>query len=861
MNDSHSPADEWSTTSSTKLIGKRATVTDLVMVLSVLACSLPLLPVGGTSVFWAITALPSALCGCASAVLGRSPAFSLRRRVGPTLLLLAQCVIGPVIALPHTTIAGIVPTVETLRQGAITTIGSFKFVISVEPPLGTDENAVMAMWTLTLWSSFIAVSLASSVHRILDAAAVAVILLTLGTAILLGTRTSFLSLVIGVGVPLTLMAWSSWHSGLLEAKRTGRLLSLVATSLMMVFLIVGFMEPQRKVLRDLYEPPLSLSTCSSPLSQMRAFIKKHKEEKLLTVTDLPQKTPVRLAVMDLFDGVVWNISDSHASADSADYRRVGTTLKNSEDNSNYTATFTLHHGMEGIWFPLVENPTSINPTPPSSASVKKLYFNASTDTALLPSRTYEGMKYTVTGTLPKAPTAQEIRKAVGSTVFQPTALNVPTTVSTLAHGFAPTAGVADVDPDDTDETGADSTGAGATSSNETSANATGRTAQRIADGLRASGWFSHGLSGDYPSLAGHGSSRLASLLNGASMVGDSEQYASAMALMVRDVGLSSRVVLGFIPKDASGRMTADRTTKVGKHTTTTFTGNDIEAWVEINLENYGWVAFFPTPEETKTPDENQSTVPPDPQAVVRQPPVPLQDPLRDERKTGGTSLEEAPDSTVSPSPSKLWQILNAAKNVALYGSPLWVLLVLAASLLLIKFLVKRHFAQSGTPTERVTNGWIYLESLAILTPVPTPTPTPTRLPSPSPSRSDSTRQGASSPPPATRQATRRGLEKRLGLTPSSLIRMSRIADSANFSQNPLPVSVADSYWEDVDIIEKMAYGTMTRFMRWKAKLAIRPLAHFLTTTHKLFTARKHHDGVRLSPGVSGSANRSSTRKG
>jgi hypothetical protein len=712
----------------------------------------------------------------------------------------------------------------------------------------------MAVWTLTLWASFIAVSLAGSAHRILDAAAAAIILLTLGTAILLGTRKSFLSLVIGTGVPLMLMLWSSWHSGLLETKRAGRLLSLLGASLMMTFLIVGFMTPQRKVLRDLYEPPLSLSDYSSPLSQMRAFIKKHKEEKLLTVTDLPQKTPVRLAVMDAFDGVVWNISDSHATADSKDYRRVGKTLKKNVEDSNYTVTFTLHRGMDNVWFPLVENPTSI-----SSPSVKELYFNASTDTALLPGGTHEGMKYTVTGTLPKTPTVQEIGKAVGSTVSQPTVLNVPTAVSTLAHGWASagTVGVGTTDANSagTNEADSDSIGSDTTDGNAANDEATGLSAQRIANGLRTSGWFSHGLSGDYPSLAGHGSSRLSSLLNGTSMVGDSEQYASAMAVMAREVRLSSRIVLGFIPKDASGHMTVDRTTKVGKHSTTNFTGNDIEAWVEINLKNYGWVAFYPTPEETKTPDENQSTVPPDPQTVVRQPPVPLQDPLRDERKTGGTSLEEAPDSTAPPPPSALPWILSAAKNVAFYGSPLWVLLTLAASLLLTKFLVKRHFARSGTPVERVTNGWTYLESLAILASASAPS----RLPASS--RSDSIRQRASPSPPVTRRSTRRVLEERLGLAPSSLTRMSRIADSANFSQNPLPVSAADSYWEDIDIIEKMTYDTMTRSMRWKAKLAIRPLAHFLTTTRRLFTARKHRDGVRLSPGVSGSENRSSTRKG
>lgn len=67
------------------------------------------------------------------------------------------------------------------------------------------------------------------------------------------------------------------------------------------------------------------------------------------------------------------------------------------------------------------------------------------------------------------------------------------------------------------------------------------------------------------------------------MVGDSEQYASAMALMARDLGLPSRVVLGFLPKNEDGEITDARTEKTsGNGTKIEFTGNDVTAWVETN---------------------------------------------------------------------------------------------------------------------------------------------------------------------------------------------------------------------------------------------------------------------------------------
>lgn len=122
------------------------------------------------------------------------------------------------------------------------------------------------------------------------------------------------------------------------------------------------------------------------------------------------------------------------------------------------------------------------------------------------------------------------------------------------------------------------------------------------------------------------------------MVGDSEQYASAMALMARDLGLPSRVVLGFLPKNEDGEITDARTEKTsGNGTKIEFTGNDVTAWVEIKLQGLGWVAFYPTPKETKMPDENQNLTPPNPQTLVRQPPVPLTDPLRDQTQAKGQS--------------------------------------------------------------------------------------------------------------------------------------------------------------------------------------------------------------------------------
>ena len=290
----------------------------------------------------------------------------------------------------------------------------------------------------------------------------------------------------------------------------------------------------------------------------------------------------------------------------------------------------------------------------NSENSDSFYYNSDTMSAIYPSRTSEGLTYTETGIMPTVPTDKQIAKTDAAAISQPKAEDVPDCVDKLATAIA----------------GGQSKG--------------GEAAQALAEKLKESGWFSHGLSGDYPSTAGHGNYRIDQLLAGTAMVGDSEQYASAMALMARSLGLPSRVVLGFLPKDDEGEISESRTEEQGTTTITKFTGNDVTAWVEIKLDGYGWVAFYPTPKETKVPDENQNLTPPNPQTLVRQPPVPLTDPLRDDTQAKGKSSigGSMADET---SANLFWQHFGRiARKVAIYGSPLWTLLIICGLLLAIK---------------------------------------------------------------------------------------------------------------------------------------------------------------------------------
>ncbi|MFQ5826136.1 MAG: DUF4129 domain-containing transglutaminase family protein, partial [Dehalococcoidia bacterium] len=62
------------------------------------------------------------------------------------------------------------------------------------------------------------------------------------------------------------------------------------------------------------------------------------------------------------------------------------------------------------------------------------------------------------------------------------------------------------------------------------------------------------------------------------------QFATAMAVMARQVGLPARVAAGYLP-GVINPMIGAHTVRVG----------DAHAWVEIHFQKHGWVAFDPTP--------------------------------------------------------------------------------------------------------------------------------------------------------------------------------------------------------------------------------------------------------------------------
>ena len=737
----------------------------LVSSLLTLATASNLIDVYGSAQAWAVAAIPATLIGSLIALAGLVPALRLWWQM--LFMALAQLVVGPVIFLNDTTVAHVVPTLRTLTRGWMQMLGSFKYLLSIDPPTGTGDGSLLAVWTICLWAALLTGIFAVAEDGRFTMIAIIPVVANLAVCALLGSSTGFHRIVVGTFTAIALVVWISARWKLLEL---GRWTSSVIIMLLSAALAIGgclTIEQDRTILRDRYEPPLSPYDYTSPLSGMRSYIKNHKDDVLLTVRNLPAGSSVRLAVMDRFDGNVWNLSDSTMATDSSNYRRVGDSIKNPAKGKRFTARFTIDDGLSDYWLPLSGAASSVKFAESSDAD--SFYYNTDTMSAIYPSRTSEGLTYTETGIMPNVPTDKEIAKVDASSISQPKADDVPDCVDKLATAIA----------------GGQSKG--------------GEAAQALADKLKETGWFSHGLAGDYPSNAGHGNYRINQLLAGNAMVGDSEQYASAMALMARSLGLPSRVVLGFLPKNDEGDISSDRTEKQGRSTVTKFTGNDMTAWVEVKLDGYGWVAFYPTPKETKIPDENQNLTPPNPRTLVRQPPVPLTDPLRDDNQAKGKSSigGSMADET---STNLFWQRFGRiAKKVAIYGSPAWTVLIVCGLLLGIKAIVLARARRRGSASQRVAAGWQAIAALA--------------------------RQSGLDVH-GTRNEQAASISKQMGIDAETLLALGRQADYAAFSGDEVSQNQVERYWHDVIEEREFMLDSLPMLRRWRTRLSLAGVFHF-----------------------------------
>ena len=178
------------------------------------------------------------------------------------------------------------------------------------------------------------------------------------------------------------------------------------------------------------------------------------------------------------------------------------------------------------------------------------------------------------------------------------------------------------------------------------------------------------------------------------MIGDDEQYAVAMALMSRQLGLPARVVMGFYPEPgaASGSSWDVK-------------GSEAHVWVEIAFDGVGWVAFDPTPDRSKTPQTDTPQPRRDPRPQVLPPPDPPSERVE-------ASKEIIDDQRKPPQPPSFdwWPLVVAGLVVA--GS-IALLLMPVLFVLWLKRRRRRQRAARPLASDRMSGGWAEVVDRAV----------------------------------------------------------------------------------------------------------------------------------------------------
>ena len=685
------------------------------------------------------------LLGTAVAVVG-----AVRR--WPTLTVLALAVpvffLCGALAAPSTALGWVLPTPTTWRvmgQGVVTV---WKQVLTIAPPLGTGGGLLLLPYLLSFVGALVAVTVSLRArHPSLSLIPPAVVLVI---CILFGTRLPVLAGVLGVVGVLVCVGWVARRAGRLELNR------VLAVSIVLGIAAVGgtavstFVTPShpRVVLRDLVEPPPDPHDYPSPLAGFRTYVDGLAAETLFTMIGLPAGTQrIRLATMDSYSGTVWDVTGGNGPGTGA-FTRSGDRISVEVPDDAATVEVTVGR-YSGVWVPNVGHTLDVDFTSQRREDLTdSMYYNTVTDTGLVTAGLRPGDAVTMVAQPPTPDVETAPTGLVIDDIPLPEPRNVPDVIGSLASQYSE------------------------------GASAPYARVEAIASALSTRGFFSHGLVGEVPSRPGHGAARLVTMLDGDQIVGDSEQYAAAMALMVRALGMPARVVMGFEVPAGSDPGTAQ------------VTGDDVPAWVEVPFEGRGWLPFFPTPKEDQIPQSEDPDPQDRPQPQVLQPPPPPQEPPDvppQDRDEADVEDEDVSQDQGTPQ----WVVITAA-----VGLPL---LVLASPFLVIAALKARRRKRrmrTGAPVQRIAGGWEELEDRAV-------------------------DLGASRSAGHTRREKAGTLDERfLG---ARTLTLARRADAGVFAPEDPDDAEVQAYWSDVGATVTGLQQSVPRRQRIHARFSLRSL--------------------------------------
>lgn len=637
--------------------------------------------IGYETSFGGLDFLAAAIAGVAVGTLAAVTGSQLRLGVVTTVLLgiVLYFLVGTPFVMPDAAILGLLPSLTSLAGLAIGAVHGWADILTIQAPV--EAPAYVAA---VPYAAATAVALVGGllVLRWLPAkrtpprAAVVLIgpVLLLLSGILLGTDQAFLAAVRGVVFAAIALTWIAWRRGAtveasgegaarLRRRRVTGSAAVVAGAVALgavAGLAVAPVSPDRFVLREHVVPPFDPLEFPSPLAGYRTYTKEFADEPILRVSGLEPGDTLRLAAMDTYTGRLWNVAGPGEAAADGGYSIVGTTLPAPElaDLGSARTIEVEVVGYDDVWLPTVGYGSELELLDQGTSSRGgDLRYNADAGTAVLTSGAGTGTRYRLESRIQREPDDTALVDVPVAQLELPVVANLPDVVAAKAEEYA----------------------GDATSPVEQ--------LRAIERGLKTNGFLSHGLASDaVPSRAGHGADRLIELFTRSQMVGDEEQYAAAMALMVRHLGYPARVVMGYAPDVAEG----DDEVEV--------VGSDVTAWVEVPFEGVGWVSFRPTPDNIDVPQEQTPKPKSEPQPQVRQPPRAEQ--AEDELLTTVEIDDTDDDDRDRPFQLPAW----AWVLIASLGIPAAALLLPMLVVALVKRR-RRRIRRRGTADRQAAGAW------------------------------------------------------------------------------------------------------------------------------------------------------------
>ncbi|MDQ4213459.1 transglutaminaseTgpA domain-containing protein [Microbacterium sp. ASV81] len=614
--------------------------------------------------FW-VAASAGTLLGALIAVLGAWRRWGVL--VVAAAVVVAYFLVGGAIGHGDIALFGVVPTLSVLSALATDAVEVWRQLLTLPAPFQGFGSLVIGPFIAALIAATVAVTIAVRVRRVLFALIPTGMLLVFAMAF--STYLGSFPVAVGAAFALVGVSWAAWwaqrarHAGELAVvgeqapSRSGRVVGAAIAGAIVVAAAAGggaaaaIAAPNRDVLRDHVVPPLELHDYASPLMSFRKWTRDGSDSSLFDVTGLPDGVPVRLATLDLYDGIVYKVSGSGGPG-SGVFSRLGRSVDDPLHGTRARIGITIDD-LGGVWMPTVGYLDDF--AAEGKVDAEAVNYNAATGTAVVTTGLSKGSHYTLDVTVPATPTDAQLAKAQVAKISMPAPAKIPDAISGIIGDTVPS---------------------------------TGTPIEQIKalEAFFRKGYFSHGLAGQAASRSGHSLNREQALVGQEQMIGDDEQYSVAMALALAQMGVPSRVVLGFTP--AAGK--------------TAVTGKDVHAWVEVPFDGAGWVAFHPTPPEDRIPTEQAPKPRQKPRAQVAQPPQQPQEPAQ---------LPPAPpveDSQKGHQPVDLgwlWATLQIT------GLSLLVLLVLCGpsiALAILQARRRRGRAGRGGSVGRVDGGWAEL---------------------------------------------------------------------------------------------------------------------------------------------------------